>query len=558
MPVRSCSTRPPSPGAGGGSISTTIRQRSARRRPRPIRRVSSARPTPRRTVRASASSWPGCRAGSRCRRGATPSGSRPPSRPSKRVPRTCGVPRCPPRPAAAAAPSCWCGCRPAGTCRVIVVRHRISDPGEGAVTSPGPGAVARCRPPPIRRAGSVRSRATCCGWPTSTSSWPCRAGIRRSSPVPASAGSSAWTPTSWCGTTWPTAGARAPGRACAPRSPSTGARFADRIAVAEAARGGRARAGRAVAGHGVPALPVVAALRGGARRRRRRQPGRARRGRPRCCARSASPRSRSWRELDAAPAGCRSRCPLRAFADLVALARARRSGLSVVRRVPRVPVRRADVEVDVDMESFGESGAYMWGTLLSLPRRRPRRATSRPGTARSPRGTRCPRSTRRRSFARVLAVVHRRARPRRRHRPHASPRTATTSRRRTAGCSIRRDRFAGVPGRPESAARWRRSSPIRAGSTSTPSSTSGSSARRQGPQADRARRPGSPGTIPRPAGRTRCAGTATPSGSTASRPIPAQRERLLAYNADDVAATHALREWMTSPAVEEVPLAADL
>ncbi|MBV9920747.1 MAG: recombinase RecB, partial [Pseudonocardia sp.] len=48
-------------------------------------------------------------------------------------------------------------------------------------------------------------------------------------------------------------------------------------------------------------------------------------------------------------------------ADTVALARAWLRGLPVVRRVPRVPVRRADVEVDVDMESFGESGAYLWG-----------------------------------------------------------------------------------------------------------------------------------------------------------------------------------------------------
>jgi predicted RecB family nuclease len=47
-------------------------------------------------------------------------------------------------------------------------------------------------------------------------------------------------------------------------------------------------------------------------------------------------------------------------------------------------------------------------------------------------------------------------------------------------------------------------------------------------------------------------------GMDGDRPDPAQRRRLLEYNADDVAATHALRVWMSSPAIEDVPLATEL
>lgn len=53
------------------------------------------------------------------------------------------------------------------------------------------------------------------------------------------------------------------------------------------------------------------------------------------------------------------------FPDAVALARAWLADLTVVRRVVDVHVPRADIEVDVDMESFGDSGAYLWGCLLS-------------------------------------------------------------------------------------------------------------------------------------------------------------------------------------------------
>ncbi len=52
------------------------------------------------------------------------------------------------------------------------------------------------------------------------------------------------------------------------------------------------------------------------------------------------------------------------FEEAVVTARAWMSGAPLVRRVERLWVRRADVEVDVDLESYQEYGAYLWGTLL--------------------------------------------------------------------------------------------------------------------------------------------------------------------------------------------------
>lgn len=54
------------------------------------------------------------------------------------------------------------------------------------------------------------------------------------------------------------------------------------------------------------------------------------------------------------------------FADAVIKAQAWLVDVRLVRRHERVHVPRADVEVDVDMESYQEFGAYMWGTLTTV------------------------------------------------------------------------------------------------------------------------------------------------------------------------------------------------
>lgn len=53
------------------------------------------------------------------------------------------------------------------------------------------------------------------------------------------------------------------------------------------------------------------------------------------------------------------------FDDAVICAIAWLADIPLIRRVEEPTVARADVEVDVDMESFGEDGAYLWGTLLT-------------------------------------------------------------------------------------------------------------------------------------------------------------------------------------------------
>lgn len=243
------------------------------------------------------------------------------------------------------------------------------------------------------------------------------------------------------------------------------------------------------------------------------------------------------------------------FADAVALARAWLRGLSVVRRLRRVPVLRADVEVDVDMESFGEAGAYLWGALL--------RHTGGPLPGDEPDGYRAfatwdpvPTDDEARSFAEFWGWLS-----------GVRVRAAATGRTFAAYCyneqaenrwllgSARR--FAGLPGIPTVAqVQAFIDDPCWVDLYAVVSEwflcAHGKGLKRIAPAA------GFAWHDPEAGGENSMRWYRDAVGMDGAPPEESQRHRLLEYNADDVAATQALRLWMTSAAVEDVPLASDL
>jgi predicted RecB family nuclease len=237
--------------------------------------------------------------------------------------------------------------------------------------------------------------------------------------------------------------------------------------------------------------------------------------------------------------------------DAVLLARAWQRDLTLVRRNRQIVVPRADVEVDVDMESFDEAGAYLWGCLLSgsdigLPRDYYAFATWEP----------VPTPDEARSFAAFwqwLTDVRRRAAARGLsfsaycYNEQAENRWMLSS----AG------RFAGVPGIPSVAEvqkfiadeQW---VDLYAVVGAEFLCAHGKGLKTIAPAA------GFSWHDPEASGENSMRWYSDAVGLGGGEPDLAQRARLLTYNADDVRATHALRLWMSSEQVNDVPYAGDL
>ena len=242
--------------------------------------------------------------------------------------------------------------------------------------------------------------------------------------------------------------------------------------------------------------------------------------------------------------------------DLVPLARARRHGLAVARRVPRVPVPRADVEVDVDMESFGESGAYLWGVLLSHPGGR-RDGDPEPGYRAFATWDPLPTPDEGRSFGEFWTWL-----TRTRAAALASGRTFAAycynEQAENRWMLSSAQRFGGVPGVPtEAEVRAFIEDPCWVDLYGVVSTwflcAQGKGLKKIAPAA------GFSWRDPEAGGENSMRWYRDAVALEGGEPDPRQRERLIGYNTDDVLATQALREWMSSERIlEEVPLVSEL
>ncbi|WP_460328497.1 TM0106 family RecB-like putative nuclease [Actinopolyspora lacussalsi] len=241
---------------------------------------------------------------------------------------------------------------------VLVVRHKVTDPGKGARTSPltDPRPESAARDPrrkprsqardQLRLAHLVRLLQACGMQPT---------GRKFGGAIGSDTDTVLWhdlESRGWSG-----------GRSVLAEYDE---RFADRIAVAEAAVAGSealAQPTRVVECKGCPWWPVC-----GQQLRAARDVSLVVRGDDAVRLRAVGVTTVD--ELAELPVGTTREPPLppNRMSDAVLLARAWLRDVPLVRRVSEVKVSRGDVEIDVDMESYADSGAYLWGSLLSYPR----------------------------------------------------------------------------------------------------------------------------------------------------------------------------------------------
>lgn len=238
-------------------------------------------------------------------------------------------------------------------------------------------------------------------------------------------------------------------------------------------------------------------------------------------------------------------------AHLIALAQAWLGGHSVVRKVDALRVQRADVEVDIDMESYSDRGAYLWGALLDgadIGLRQGYHAFSTWDPL--------PTEDEARSFAEFWAwfsdVRARAARHRLSFRAYCY-----NARAENRWLLSSAERFAGLPGVPEIAEvksfveseQW-----VDLFRTVSDSflCVRGKGLKVVAPLA------GFSWRDPDASGEASMQWYREAVGMTGEAPDPAQRDRLMRYNEDDVRATAALREWMSGSAMTEIPHMRDL
>jgi predicted RecB family nuclease len=206
-------------------------------------------------------------------------------------------------------------------------------------------------------------------------------------------------------------------------------------------------------------------------------------------------------------------------------------------------VRRADVEVDVDLESFQEYGAYLWGTLLN--------GVYRPFVTWDP----LPTEDEGRSFGEFWTWLMRmRAEAAAAGRTFAAYCYSRTAEDKWLYESARR--FAGRPGVPTveqvrafvDGPQWVDMFQAVSDQFICPN---GKGLKKIAPVA------GFSWRDPEAGGEASMSWYRLAVGYDGAAPDQTQRTRLLEYNEDDVRATQVLREWMTTRADEEVPGLAD-